>query len=127
MAKKEDADEVITRLPSPRILKSLLRQEQEARGKRENISTDYGQSVKDASEKHNLHVQAFKLIARLRRMDPVKLLGFLDHFDDYRAKIKLDDLKATSLGLEEPEGEEEVEKENDKGNVTKFPPTVASA
>lgn len=125
MAKKEDADEVITRLPSPRILKSLLRQDQEARGKHENISTDYGQSVKDASEKHNLHVPAFKFISRLRRMDPVKLLGFLTHFDDYRAKIKLDDLKATSLGLEEPEGEEEVEKE--KGNVTKFPPNVASA
>jgi len=110
------SDETTVKLPSPRILATLVRLTNETKDMVGTAAGVLGQSIKDAAERHNLHPAAFKLAARLKRMDPVKLNAFLTHFDDYRDKLKLDDMKAADLpGLDEDDKKGEEEKGSGRG------------
>lgn len=127
MAEKDDGD-TVSKLPSKRILQALLRQVSEASAKTSDINGTVGKSIKDAAEKHNLHPQAFKLIARLKRMDPVKLRGYLDHFDAYRDTLKVDDLKAKDIpGLIEGDEAGETEQVGDDDKIRRFPAAAGNA
>lgn len=101
MAKKTD----VIKMPPKTVLTSLLSKSKEAKGELDSIKGAMGERISSAVEKHNLHAGAFKLAAKLERMDAVKLMAFLTHFDDYREKLELDKLAAPNIpGMEdEPE------------------------
>ena len=66
-------------------------------------SGDLGQAISDYQEK-GLNPVAFRIVHRLRRLghrDPIKLRGVLDNIDYYRDVLKLDELKATDMFLDE--------------------------
>lgn len=114
MSKKDDADRAIE-LPSERVLKSLVRLSEQTRSKTGSLAGELGQAIKDAADRHNLHAGAFKQAAKLRRMDPMRLRAFLDHFDAYRDTLKLDDLAGADLFNDE-EKPARKPKANGKGN-----------
>jgi hypothetical protein len=73
----------------------------------DTIKGDLGEAIAGAVEKHNLHAAAFKLVNTIQRMDAVKAMAFLTHFDDYRAKLELDKLAAPDLPGIDGDGEQE--------------------
>lgn len=99
------------KLPSLNVLDILIRKGNTTRDKVGTLNGDYGEAIADAVDKHNLHASAFKLAAKLKRMDPVKLNAFLTHFDDYRGKLGIDALAAPDLPGVEPEPAAEPEPE----------------
>lgn len=101
MAKKPD----VTKLPSAKLLASLLSQSKSNASEIAELKGEYGQVIADAVSKHNLHAAAFKLAKKLAGYDAVKLSAFLVHFDDYRTKLELDKMAGDPLPMEEPEEE----------------------
>ena len=95
MAKDKKPD--VVKLPAQSVLAKLIAKNKSAKADMDEIKGDIGQAIADAVDKHNLHAGAFKLAAKLQRMDAVKLMAFLTHFDDYRTKLELDKLAAPDL------------------------------
>ena len=98
--------ENVTKLPSAKVLTTLTSQAAQTKAKKAALSGELGQKIAEAVEKHNVHAGALKLMIRFQKMDAVKLMAFLTHFDDYRDKLKIDTLMAQNL----PGMEEEAEK-----------------
>lgn len=91
----------VVKLPHVNVLKSLISQSNTARSEMDTVKGEIGEKISNAVSKHNLHAGAFKLVNKLQRMDAVKLMAFLTHFDDYRVKLELDRLAAPDLpGME---------------------------
>lgn len=110
MAKKPD----VTKLPSAKLLASLVSQSKSNASEIADLKGEMGQAIADAVSKHNLHAGAFKLVRKLQKMDAVKLLAFLTHLDDYRQKLELDKLAGESLDLDGAgDGESESDDERD--------------
>lgn len=98
----------VIKMPPATVLASLISQQQTNKSELDTLKGEMGDRISKAVDKHNLHAPVFKLIAKLRRMDAVKLMAFLTHFDDYRAKLELDKLAAPDLpGMGAEEEEEE--------------------
>ena len=96
----------VVKLPSAKVLGSLISQQATAKSEMDDIKGDIGEKIANAVEKHNLHASAFKQVAKLRRMDAVKLMAWLTHFDDYREKLELDKLAAPTIpGMDDGDGE----------------------
>ncbi len=101
------ADEIAVKLPSDNVLKRLSKLGHEAKAKSQALNGEYGSALKEAQDKHNLHIQAFKHVDKLSRMEPTRLAEFLLHEDAYREKLKLDDIAGASLFGAEGDGAEE--------------------
>lgn len=96
--------EDVTKLPSVAVLASLVSQVETMKAKSSTINGELGEKIASAVDKHNLHAGAFKLMCKLKKMDAVKLMAWLTHFDDYREKLQLDKLVAADLpGMDEAE------------------------
>lgn len=96
-----DTDRVV-KPPAASVLKSLISKSKTAKAKMDGIKGDIGEDISSAVDKHNLHAGAFKMAAKLERMDAVKLMAWLTHFDDYRSKLELDKAAAANIpGLED--------------------------
>ena len=108
------ADEIAVKLPSDNVLKRLSKLGHEAKAKSQALNGEYGSALKEAQDKHNLHIQAFKHVNKLSRMEPTRLAEFLLHEDAYREKLKLDDLAGQSMFDANGEASEE-EDEAPKG------------
>jgi len=88
------------RMPSAKELTYLANLSDQCRSKATTASGTIGQEIKTYADSRGLNPAAFRNIDKLRRMgegDPIKLRGFLDHFDEYRKLLKIDSLKATNL------------------------------
>lgn len=94
------------KMPGVKLLEGLISKGKTTKDKVATLNGTYGETISDAVENHNLHAGAFKTVAKLQRMDPVKLNAWLTHFDDYRDKLKIDDLAAVDLPKQEMTAEE---------------------
>lgn len=109
------ATENVTKLPPVSILRSLISKSKTNASKTAELNGDTGQAISNAVDKHGLHAAAFKLVRKLERMGAVKLMAFLTHMDDYRAKLQLDKLAAADIpGLGEDGEDAETEADKDK-------------
>lgn len=96
------AKEDVVKMPQLSVLQRLIAKANSAKSKMDTIKGGLGEDIANAVDEHNLHAGAFKLINKLQRMDAVKLMSFLTHFDHYREKLNIDSLAATNLpGLED--------------------------
>lgn len=75
----------------PDILKSLINAGIKAKAEIKGINDEFNADRKVAEDEHGLHPGAFGLTLRLKGMEQVKRLAFLDAFDRYRDILKLDD------------------------------------
>lgn len=103
------AKENVIKLTPVSVLKRLIAKSNTARDKSATINGEYGSDVAKAVDEHNLHKGAFGTINKLQRMDSVKLMAWLTHFDDYRAKLEIDKLAAPDLPGVDGKPEEETE------------------
>lgn len=103
MAKKPD----VTKMPAKGVLTTLINKDKELNADIAEIKGDLGERIAKAVKDHNLHAGAFKLAKKLHKMDAVKLLAFLTHFDDYRQKLELDVLAGESLDLDSDDDHDE--------------------
>lgn len=111
---KED----VIKLPSASVLKGLVAKAKTTASKTSTLNGAYGEAVAHATEEHNLHAQAFRLCVRLERMDAVKLMSFLSHFDDYRSKLGLDNLAAADIpGMDDDDEDDETTTPGDGAKV----------
>lgn len=105
MAKNKTRPDV-TKLPSAKKLVSLINESKSVNAEISELKGGLGSVFAEAEKKDNLHTAAFKLARKLYNMDAVKMLAFLVHFDDYRAKLELDKLAGDPIpGLEGEAGE----------------------
>jgi hypothetical protein len=93
------AKENVIKMPPASVLKSLISKSSDINSKIGDLKGDLGERIAKAVDDHNLHSAAFKLARKLQKMDAVKLMAFLTHFDDYRTKLELDKLAGDSLDL----------------------------
>ncbi len=120
MAKDKKPD--VVRVPAQSVLVKLLNKQRSIKADMDEAKGEIGQAIADAVDKHNLHPGAFKMVAKLQRMDAVKLMAFLTHFDDYRTKLELDKLAAPDLpgmgdgGAGDDDSEKEPEPETEPGH-----------
>lgn len=119
----EEENQGVSRLPSARVLQTLHNASVDTKTRVQTANGELGQKIADAEDKHGLHAKAFKAISKLAKMDSAALNIYLTHFDDYRAKMKLDDLAGQDAFNGETgkkaAAEEDEEEDNDK--VTRFP------
>ena len=75
--------EGVTKLPNSKVLFSLADLSERTNKKLASIKGEYGERIAHHQENSNLHLQAFKLVAKLDQMDELKRQTFLEHFDAY--------------------------------------------
>ncbi len=114
-----DGPDKPTALPSAKLLNSLVKQGNKADENAASARGGFGTSISKAVEDKNLHAKAFRAIRSLVKLggkDPAKLYAYLEHFDDYRTKLKLDDIAGDTLedAAGDDEGEEGDEPELDE-------------
>jgi hypothetical protein len=110
----------VVKMPSAKVLANLARRSNEAKAKAAGITGGMGQEIAEAVDKHNVHAAAFKMCTRLMRMDAIKLMSFLTHFDDYREKLGIDKLVAPDLpGMDGDKTEEEPKPETSLADAMK--------
>lgn len=102
-AERPDPAVSVTRHISERQLKDVIRVADQCQSRASAASGELGQVIRDYKEK-GLNPIAFRMVARLRRKgqrDPVGLRADLEAFDLYRDMIKLDDMAAADMFLDE--------------------------
>jgi hypothetical protein len=114
---KSEATPVI----SANRLKKLLGTHRAAVRDAAQIAQALGSELKEAQKNHHLHLGAFKLAAKLDKMEPEELRSFMDHFDYYYdasgLKKRADSVQRLPMG-DDDEGEDDT-------NVAQFPDRAA--
>ena len=110
-------------------LKKLLGAHRAAIRDASQIASALGSELKESKKNNHLHLGAFKLTAKLDKMEPEELRNFMDHFEyyyDVSGLMKRADSVMT-MKLEQEDDEEEGEKEGEKTNVHGFPAAAGRA
>lgn len=82
MAKEEQVKPSEVRgMPPAKIIKQLIKDGRIAHQNIQSIAGEYGETVKNAQEKHGVHRKALAIARSADRMEPPKLAEFLDHLD----------------------------------------------
>lgn len=81
----------MTRAIKADILAALMNRALQAKDEIKDINDEFGEDRSEAVDQHGLHTGAFALCVRLKRMEQVKRIDFLNAFDQYRDTLKLDD------------------------------------
>lgn len=111
-ADEKKPDKSIGQQVGQRKLRELMASARSAHQDTREIAGTLGAEIKDAVENHHLHKKAFSVIRTADRMEPEKLVEFLDCLDLYLDLSGLREraAKAPRLGLDD-----------DQTNVKPFP------
>lgn len=125
MAKKPAAEPVAERTTAfvpPATLKSLLKSARSTKESLNDISSAYGEEVRAAVDKKNLHKKAFGHIRQLDAMTPEKLADYMEHFDYMFEKSGLEERAASAQrlpGVGGVQGDETKDEGDDGGGKKK--------
>ena len=123
-AKPKSADTAIAVISAGK-LKKLLASHRAAKRDSAQIAQALGAEIKEAVSNNHLHGGAFKLVAKLDKMEPEELSLFMDHFEHYYVSAGLEKRANSVMRMDLPEGDEaEGEEET---NAVQFPTTAGSA
>ena len=123
-AKPKSADTAIAVISAGK-LKKLLASHRAAKRDSAQIAQALGAEIKEAVTNNHLHGGAFKLVAKLDKMEPEELSLFMDHFEHYYVSAGLEKRANSVMRMDLPEGDEaEGEEET---NAVQFPTTAGSA
>ena len=123
-AKPKSADTAIAVISAGK-LKKLLASHRAAKRDSAQIAQALGAEIKEAVTNNHLHGGAFKLVAKLDKMEPEELSLFMDHFEHYYVSAGLEKRASSVMRMDLPEGDEaEGEEET---NAVQFPTTAGSA
>ena len=123
-AKPKSADTAIAVISAGK-LKKLLAAHRAAKRDSAQIAQALGAEIKEAVSNNHLHGGAFKLVAKLDKMEPEELSLFMDHFEHYYVSAGLEKRANSVMRMDLPEGDEaEGEEET---NAVQFPTTAGSA
>lgn len=75
----------------PEVLKSLISKCDGMKADMDEARGELGAAIKDAEETHGVHRRAFKQVLALKRMEAAARADYLRAFDDYRAKLDLNE------------------------------------
>jgi hypothetical protein len=104
-------------------LKKLLGAHRAAIRDASQIASALGSELKESKKNNHLHLGAFKLTAKLDKMEPEELRNFMDHFEyyyDVSGLMKRADSVMT-MKLEESEDEEDEKDPGEPSNVHAMP------
>ena len=124
-AKPKSADTAIAVISAGK-LKKLLASHRAAKRDSAQIAQALGAEIKEAVTNNHLHGGAFKLVAKLDKMEPEELSLFMDHFEHYYVSAGLEKRANSVMRMDLPEGDGG-EAENEETNVAQFPTTAGSA
>jgi hypothetical protein len=114
---------------APTKLRELMRSARTANKDMQEIAGTLGAEVKAAVEKHHLHRKAFSVCKTADRMEPEKLLEFLDSLDYYLdvsgLRKRAESAQRLALGAPATAGEDDDAEPDPAPNVRAFPPPVA--
>lgn len=88
---KKPAQNDAGELPDSSTVLDLLKDEGSISSKLARLRGEIGALVKNAETDHNVHRGAFKMTAKLKKMDASARAEFLRHFDHYRDAAELDE------------------------------------
>jgi len=90
----------VVQLTPAKVLEHLVELSMTQTARARSATGEIGQAIKDAVEHKHLNARAFRMVNTFWKMgvaDPLKLRMTIEAFDDYRAKLKLDDIKAPDI------------------------------